>query len=387
MQIQKAVFVENTMKKRILFINYLIWKPSDPGFRGKYEKFSRYYEGHIFHLGDGKEVRVGRFVFHSFPWKSNIIKRQLGFLFFCLSKAPKNGPYDAIICYDPLLCGITGVIIKRITGAKLVIEVNSDHFWRISKDQQSFKVRFVWLIRLIIMHLSLKFANGVKFINKPLAESYSRIFGLARKKASNEIFFNFAASKAFRKTGPNSGGPILCVGHPYDIKGVDILLKAFNLISHDYPDVRLHIVGHCDDRGPYENLAQGNPLISFHKGMFFRDIVSEFENCRFFVLPSRTEGIPRVLLEAMACGKAVIGSRVGGIPEVIIDNETGLMFESGNYRQLAEKMRLLLDDPDFEKRLGNAGHERVKNHFSPEVYLQKYHVFLEGILSTSPRRS
>jgi len=233
------------------------------------------------------------------------------------------------------------------------------------------------------MHLTFFFSDAVKCINKPLTEKYSKKFNFRGRKIPVETFFSFIATKSFTKTGPNPQGPILCVGHPYNIKGVDVLLKAFNQICTDYPGVFLKIIGHYEGKKPYEDIAKGNSKISFHKGMFFNEIVTEFEECRFLVLPSRTESMGRVLIEAMACGKAVIGSRVGGIPEVIVKNQTGLLFESEDVQELADKMRLLLDNPDIVLRMGEAGYQRVKNHFSPEKYAELYHDFLESIESRS----
>jgi glycosyltransferase involved in cell wall biosynthesis len=229
------------------------------------------------------------------------------------------------------------------------------------------------------MQLCFISSDAVKCVNTSLAKKYSLYFYLKKRNMPVGVFFDYTDTNAFIRSRDNCNGAILCVGHPYNINGVDILIQAFKLIEKDYPDVTLKIIGHCDDRKQYEDLAEGSFRISFHKGMFYNEIVSEFEKCRFFVLPSRTEGLPRVLVEAMACGKAVIASRVGGIPEVVEENRTGLLFESENYNELAVKMRQFLDNPDMMQRMGEAGYQRAKDHFSPERYLDLYHEFLESL--------
>jgi glycosyltransferase involved in cell wall biosynthesis len=365
--------------KKLIFLNYLIWKPDDPGFRHRFEQLSKYYSGSILHLGTGKEVVAGKFRFYSILWHNNIVRRQLSYLWFCCRNSKKNGPVDAIISYDPMICGVAGVLVKAITNAKLFVEVNTDHFDQLHGSDQSIRNKFVHLIKKGCMRLTFRFADGVKFINTPLKQKYCKLFDLNERRTSIRTFFSFIGTHAFNKTGPSPNGPILCVGHPYDVKGVDVLLKAFQSISANYPETNLKIIGHCEDRKPYEKLAAGNQNISFHKGMFFNDIVTEFENCRFLVLPSRSESMGRVLIEAMACGKAVIASRVGGIPEMVEENKTGLLFESENHSELAEKMRQFLDNPDLTHRMGDAGYQRAKDHFSPERYLELYHEFLESL--------
>lgn len=365
--------------RNLLFLNYLIWKPDDPGFRHRFEQLSKYYSGRILHLGTGNKVVAGKFCFYSTRWQNNIFRRQLGYLWFCCRNAKKNGPVDAIISYDPMICGVAGVLVKAITKAKLIVEINTDHFDQVPGSSRSIKNWIVARIKKGCIWLTFRFADGVKFINTPLKEKYLELFDLNESRVPVRTFFSFIGIDAFNKTGPAPNGPILCVGHPYDVKGVDVLLRAFQSISASYPEVKLKIIGHCEDRKPYEELAAGNQNISFHKGMFFNDIVTEFENCHFLVLPSRSESMGRVLIEAMACGKAVIASRVGGIPEVVEENKTGLLFESENYGELAGKMRQFLDNPDMMQRMGETGYQRAKYHFSPERYLELYHEFLKSL--------
>jgi glycosyltransferase involved in cell wall biosynthesis len=84
------------------------------------------------------------------------------------------------------------------------------------------------------------------------------------------------------------------------------------------------------------------------------------------VLPTITEdeGFGIVLLEAMANGIPVVGSNIGGIPEVIVDGETGFLFEPSNYLDLAEKINILLNNKLLRQKMGQKGQELVKTQFS-----------------------
>jgi len=350
-----------------------------PNFRLKYELFSKWYNGTMCHLGGGYQcLPAGSFIFSALPCRANVVTRQLNYIIFCIRAALKMRKVDYIISYDPTICGLIGVLIKMLTGAKLIIEVNTDQMFSIEGNNKSWAAKVAGYVKFFLMRIILPRADGIKFVSNALSEKYINFFNLENCKAQKVAFYSYIATQAFSKTDMHNNY-ILLVGHPYSVKGVDIMIKAFNRISSEYPAIRLEIIGHCEDRSYYETLTAGNKNITFSKGIEYSEIVPKFERCVFLVLPSRTEGIPRVLIEAMACGKAVIGSRVGGIPEVIEENKTGLLFESENDMELAEKMRILLDNPDLRKRLGDAGYEVAKNKFSPEKYVKTYHKFLESL--------
>jgi glycosyltransferase involved in cell wall biosynthesis len=84
-------------------------------------------------------------------------------------------------------------------------------------------------------------------------------------------------------------------------------------------------------------------------------------------LPSTTEGLPIVLLEAMARSRPVVATPVGGVPELVDDGETGLLVPPGDAPALAAALSRLLGEPELASRLGAAGRERVRSRFSAEA--------------------
>jgi glycosyltransferase involved in cell wall biosynthesis len=86
-----------------------------------------------------------------------------------------------------------------------------------------------------------------------------------------------------------------------------------------------------------------------------------------FVLPSRIEGLPLTVLEAMAAGKPVVATRVGGTPEAVVDGETGLLVPPGDIDALAHALDALLGDPVGARVLGEAGRRRAERTFSAAV--------------------
>jgi glycosyltransferase involved in cell wall biosynthesis len=165
---------------------------------------------------------------------------------------------------------------------------------------------------------------------------------------------------------------ILFLGFPWKLKGVDILIQAFLQIADRHPDVTLRVVGLCPDRRPFERLASGHPRISLEDPVMPDEVASLMTGCEILVLPSRTEGMPKVLLEAMAARRTFIASRVGGIPTYVEDGKNGLLFDPEDVEQLAEKMSLLLSDRDYAARLADEGNRRVFELWSEERYVENF---------------
>ena len=83
-----------------------------------------------------------------------------------------------------------------------------------------------------------------------------------------------------------------------------------------------------------------------------------------FVLPSLSEAFSNSLMEAMGCGCCPVASRVGGNPELVTDGETGLLFPVGDAAALAQRLALLLDQPDYRRRLAEQAERRMREHFT-----------------------
>lgn len=99
------------------------------------------------------------------------------------------------------------------------------------------------------------------------------------------------------------------------------------------------------------------------------------------VIPSMQEGLPNVLTESCASGKPTIGSTAGGIPEVIVNGETGYIFETGNAEQLKELLVKSANNPEKNKIMGRKAYERVKASFNSDSYSQKVLSFYEKIIT------
>jgi len=146
--------------------------------------------------------------------------------------------------------------------------------------------------------------------------------------------------------------------HAY--KGVDVLLRAFSTAIKSCDDLKLLIVGEGTLRHDYVKLAMD---LGISENVVFTGSVPDdqlpmyYAACDIFVLPSKdsSEGFGLVLLEAMACGKAVIGSAVGGIPDVIDNGKNGILASPSDVEQLSDAICVLFSDSSLRNSLGFAG--------------------------------
>ena len=155
----------------------------------------------------------------------------------------------------------------------------------------------------------------------------------------------------------------------------DLVASAGELLAEldDAPTER-------DKPNPFEELAKGHPRIDFLKPVFHDEAIQLISQCSAYVVASRTEGFPRVLYEAMAAQKPFIASAIDGIPYYVRDGENGLLFESENDAELADKIRLLLRDPALCRRLGECGRKFAESELSETAYLNKFREMLDSTL-------
>ena len=149
-------------------------------------------------------------------------------------------------------------------------------------------------------------------------------------------------------------------------KGMDTLITALPRLLTRWPELQLVLVGTGDDRAWLEELAEKNGVhlhVHFLSELSYAEIAACYAACEIFALPSRGEGFGLVYLEAMACGKPVIGGAHGGAPEVIQDGVTGYLVPHGDTIQLATSIEALLADPALAKEMGLRGRQRAENEF------------------------
>ena len=166
--------------------------------------------------------------------------------------------------------------------------------------------------------------------------------------------------------GLPDGAPVVAsIGRFVPYKGYGYLLEAARLVQEGREGVHWVLVGDGELRGALERQCRTLGLESqVHFTGWREDVPDILAVCDVFVLPSVAEHFGRVIIEAMAMGKAVVATDAGGVPEIVIPGETGLLVPSANTTAMAQAVTALLEDPARCAQLGAAGRRRVEAEFS-----------------------
>jgi glycosyltransferase involved in cell wall biosynthesis len=153
-------------------------------------------------------------------------------------------------------------------------------------------------------------------------------------------------------------------------KGIDVLLRAFQLLLRDYPEAHLVIVGNGPEGKDFVALSEQlglSPKVRWVGNQ--TDPVPFYQHVLDInILASRSEAFGLSLLEASSCGLPNLAADVDGIPECVVEGQTGLLFHREDHVMLAEKMALLAGSHTVRCDLGMAGRQMAVRDFSIEAF-------------------
>ena len=196
------------------------------------------------------------------------------------------------------------------------------------------------------------------------------------------------ALPARSKTG-RTARVMICVGRLSPEKGHAGLLQAFASLERAR-DVQLFLVGDGPSRSELERLAREHLIserVHFLGSMSEAATLAEIADADLLALPSFLEGLPLVLMEAMALGVPVVAPRVAGIPELVDDGRNGLLFTPSNWGELADRLSRLLDDPALCARLAARARKTVSSEFDIRLAAAKLSQLFGSMPKGQPRRS
>ena len=173
---------------------------------------------------------------------------------------------------------------------------------------------------------------------------------------------------------------ILAAGRLSPEKGFDVLVDAAKLVVKQHPQAGFLIFGDGVERESLTKQIQDAGLeFRFILAGFTADLDHFLPFVDVVVLPSRTEGLPNVALEASAAGVPVVATAVGGTPEVVEDGVTGFLVPSEDSTLMAERIGKLLNNEEMRRKYGEAGRVKMERDFSFSAQAEKYIQLVESL--------
>jgi glycosyltransferase involved in cell wall biosynthesis len=170
-------------------------------------------------------------------------------------------------------------------------------------------------------------------------------------------------------------------------KGIDVLLRALELLARDGFRPALWVAGEGPERASLQELASDAGVADQVRFLGRRtDAADLLGACDIAVVPSRREGLGVAALEAMAAGRALVASAVGGLAEAVVDRGCGLLVAAEDPKALAAALAELLSDASLRDALGAAGRRRVAESFSVEQMVEAYVRLYESVLGEWAKR-
>ena len=280
--------------------------------------------------------------------------------------------------------GAIGAAVKRFVRLfgmrpRLIIE-NHNNFEEDLFLQRKIPLQSLYRrIMLEAARFAFRHADALRVISSTTAER-ARHYAPHLPQAR---FMTFSDTEVFRRSERRipveSASDIVYAGVLIPRKGVQHLLNAFTTL--DQPSAQLHLVGHAENEDYAATLRRQADRLGISDRVHFHGAVSQGElaNCfgaaRVMVLPSLSEGLGRVVVEAMLQGTPVIGSRVGGIPDMIEPGVTGWLVDPGDEADLASALREAYQAD--VRTMGANARDFAEAFFSPRQYLAGYQELFE----------
>ncbi|RDI74286.1 Glycosyltransferase [Gaiella occulta] len=232
----------------------------------------------------------------------------------------------------------------------------------------------------LLTRLALRRADAVRTIS-PYTTGLVRERGV-EAAATFPAFMDLDPFLAAPAQPPPQPPTALFVGVLERYKAVDVLADAWRVVAERVPRARLRIVGRGSMAAAVEELVAELPgSVEWTPRLSTPQVAAALDDATVLVLPSRSEGLGRVVIEAFCRGRGVVASRVGGIPDLVEDGVSGLLVEPGDADALADAIVRALTEAGLAERLGKAARLAADPWLaSPQEYARRVRRLVDDVV-------
>lgn len=294
-------------------------------------------------------------------------------LLWCLTNIRKINP-DIILAFFGAPSGVIALGVKILFGIPYIVSLRGG-------DVPGFRpYDFAFYHRLIGPLLHIVWRQAVAVVaNSAGLRNLGRVFDAA--VPINIIPNGVDINQFMCEQRPWQPARLLIVGRVVYQKGIDLLLQALAGISE--MEWALSIAGDGPLREELQRMATElgiSEQVEFLGWQSKGELVKRYCESNLYVYPSRHEGMPNVVLEAMSSGLPVVASKIAGNEELVLPGETGLLIPEENITELQAAIKTMIEDAELRKKMGAAARKRVEEQYTWESTAQQYIEIMDSAL-------
>ena len=320
------------------------------------------HEVQIFAPTKAKGARSFRsFKFYLYPdYRIALVRRRT------VAKIFRNEGIDLVHVHTPTSLGIAGLGAAR----ELILPVVGTFHTLLPEYIHYFSGTLAPLLRGLVWRYLVSFYKRCNVVTTPSNPMRDRLVERGLKNVY--VIPNAVDVGIFRpgKRPPNKDPCILFVGRLGKEKKIEVLIDAAPKILKEYHRAKFRIVGTGIHEAWYKKLVGEKGLTDsfvFERYLDLSDLIDAYRGCDVFAMPSETETQGLVALEAMACGRPVVGADALGLKDVITHGVDGYLFRPGSSDELANYVLRLLADKGRRKKMGRKAREKAEKFSSKRI--------------------
>jgi len=287
------------------------------------------------------------------------------FLTFDIAKYCRKNNIEIIQVWDGM-CAFYAYFVSLLTGIKFI---------NYSIQEADPRLSYRHLIQRIILKLSKNI----------IANSYAglKVYGVEKK---GRVIYNGLDFSRFDKTRTRNDNKFIVgiVANLTDYKDYYTFFNAISMLQEKINNLVVHVIGGGKLTETYKAYAvkigiNQNIINYFGRVTNIEDLVSNFDAGVLSSYINKGEGLSNSVLEYMACGVPPVITDIGAAREIVEEGVTGLLFEAGNAKDLAEKIVLLIEDGKLRREIGERARKVVFEKFSYERYIKEFEEYYQMV--------
>ena len=360
------------MRPRVLFVSRTRYRlPLEPQVARKWDALAAELDLRVLATGNGAD---GRFRLLRARSPASYLKLPLE-----VARELRTFRPDVVVAQSPYetAAALAGRSLARMP-AKVVLEVHGD--WETATRLYGSPVRrLLEPVSRAAARMAVRHADAVRTVS-PFTSELVRALGVEPAAT----FITYLDADAFAATPPAllpERPRALFVGVLERYKNVHGLALAWRMAAARAPEATLHVIGRGRERRVIESLARDLPeQVMWDEWQPSEAVARALDEATVLVLPSFSEGLPRVVVEAFARGRGVVGARAGGIPDIVEDGVSGILVSPDDVDGLAEALVRVLTDRTLARSLADGAHAAAGNWLrSPAEFSHRMRELVDGL--------